>query len=346
MNPHPAPADVAPPSDTRNRPLRDLRLSVTDRCNFRCGYCMPREIFGADHAFLQRAALLRFEELERLAGMFAKLGAGKLRITGGEPLVRKGIVELVARLAAVAGVTDLTMTTNGSLLTANRAAQLAAAGLSRITLSLDALDDAVFRAMNDVDFPVSRVLAAIDAARGAGLSPVKVNAVVIRGVNDHQVLPMAEHFRGSGVIVRFIEYMDVGNTNGWRMEQVFPAAQIAAAIHRKFPIAPLAAAYPGEVARRWRYLDGAGEVGIIASVTQPFCGDCTRARLSAEGKLYTCLFARHGHDLRALLRGGAGDGEILESLRSLWRRRADRYSEIRTGRTTRLPKVEMSYIGG
>jgi GTP 3',8-cyclase len=333
-----------PPLDTLGRPVRDLRISVTDRCNFRCVYCMPKEAFGRDHAFLERSELLTFEEIERAARVFADLGVSKVRLTGGEPLLRRELERLVAMLAAIPGL-DLTLTTNGSLLP-QKAALLASAGLRRLTVSLDALDDDVFRAMNDVDFPVERVLAGIEAAGAAGLTPVKVNMVVKRGLNEDSVLPMARHFRGSGHILRFIEYMDVGHTNGWRLDDVVPAAEIVAAIDAEYPLEPVEPNYPGEVARRYRYHDGAGEIGVIASVTKPFCGACTRARLSAEGRLFTCLFATEGYDLRALLRSGARDEAVTEALSDVWRSRTDRYSEIRSGETADLPKVEMSYIGG
>jgi len=328
--------------DTFGRPLRDLRISVTDRCNFRCVYCMPREVYGRDYRFLERRELLSFEEIARVAGVFADLGVRKIRITGGEPLVRRDLERLIEMLAGLG--LDLTLTTNASLLQ-QKAAALAQAGLSRVTVSLDALDDATFRAMNDADFPVARVLEGIDAAAAAGL-PVKVNCVVKRGVNDGDIVPLADHFRRAGHTLRFIEYMDVGHTNGWRMEEVVPAAEIVRLLDEAFGVEPIEPAYRGEVARRWRYLDGRGEVGVIASVTQPFCGDCTRARLSAEGRLYTCLFAVRGHDVRALVRSGAGDDEVADSLRALWSRRGDRYSELRSEKTVDLPKVEMSYIGG
>jgi cyclic pyranopterin phosphate synthase len=331
-------------TDTLGRPVRDLRISVTDRCNFRCVYCMPKEVFGHDYRFLERRELLTFEELERLARVFVGLGVQKIRLTGGEPLLRRELERLVAMLAAIPGV-DLTLTTNGSLLP-QKAHALADAGLRRVTVSLDSLDDEVFRAMNDVDFPVERVLAGIEAAAAAGLEPVKVNAVVKRGVNEEGVLPLARYFRGTGQIVRFIEYMDVGHTNGWRLDDVVPAAEIVAAIDAELPLEPLPARYPGEVAQRYRYRDGSGEIGVIASVTQPFCGSCTRARLSAEGRLYTCLFATAGHDLRALVRGGASDEDVTEAIAAVWRARGDRYSELRTAETAGLPKVEMSYIGG
>jgi cyclic pyranopterin phosphate synthase len=329
--------------DTLGRPLRDLRISVTDRCNFRCVYCMPKEVFGRDHRFLPRRELLTFEEIERVARVFVSLGVNKLRITGGEPLLRRDLELLVARLAAL-GELDLTLTTNGALL-AQKAEALAAAGLTRVTVSLDSLDDEVFRAMNDVDFPVARVLGAIDAAAAAGL-PVKVNVVVKRGLNEGSILDMARRFRGTGHVVRFIEFMDVGATNGWRLDDVVPAAEIVRAIGTEFPLEPLDRAYRGEVAERYRYLDGEGEIGVIASVTQPFCGNCTRARLSADGKLYTCLFAVRGHDLRAQLRSEAGDDELDAAIRAVWERRTDRYSELRTEDTAALRKVEMSYIGG
>jgi cyclic pyranopterin phosphate synthase len=304
---------------------------------------MPKEVFGRDYRFLPRRELLTFEEIERVSRVFVDLGVHKLRITGGEPLLRRDLEVLVESLATL-GDLDVTLTTNGALLS-QKARALADAGLTRVTVSLDSLDDEVFRAMNDVDFPVARVLAGIDAAADAGL-PVKVNMVVKRGLNEGSVLDMARRFRGTGHIVRFIEYMDVGATNGWRMDDVVPAAEIVAAIGAEFPLEPVEPAYRGEVAERYRYYDGAGEIGVIASVTQPFCGDCTRARLSADGKLYTCLFAVRGHDLRAVLRSGAGDEEIEEAIRAIWTRRTDRYSELRTADTGGLRKVEMSYIGG
>jgi cyclic pyranopterin phosphate synthase len=331
-------------SDRLERPLRDLRISVTDRCNFRCVYCMPKEVFGPDHPFLPREQLLSFEEISRLARISVTHGVKKIRLTGGEPLVRRDIEKLVAMLAGLPDL-DLTMTTNGSLL-AKKAQALKAAGLQRVTVSLDSLDERVFAAMNDVDFPVSRVLQGIEAAATVGLTPLKINMVVKRGVNEESILPMARYFRGTKYILRFIEYMDVGASNGWRLDDVVSAREIIAKIDAHMPVEPLEPNYRGEVANRWRYKDGSGEIGIIASVTQPFCGDCTRARLSAEGKLYTCLFATHGHDLRALLRGGASDAEISHTLASIWRVRADRYSEIRSEETVELPKVEMSYIGG
>ena len=328
--------------DTFGRPLRDLRISVTDRCNFRCVYCMPKEVYGRDHHFLERRELLSFEEITRVARTFVAAGVKKIRITGGEPLVRRDLEKLIAQLSAL-GV-ELTLTTNGSLLP-QKAEALVAAGLNRITVSLDSLDDAVFRSLNDVDFSVQRVLDGIDAASAAGL-PVKVNAVIKRGVNDDQVVPLARFFRDQGHTLRYIEYMDVGHTNGWRLDDVVPAKEIVGLLDEAFGVEPQDPTYRGEVAQRWRYRDGSGEVGVIASVTQPFCGDCTRARLSAEGKLFTCLFAVRGHDLRALIRGGATDEELETALRGVWGGRADRYSDLRSAATTGLDKVEMSYIGG
>ena len=331
--------------DTRGRSLRDLRISVTDRCNFRCVYCMPKDVFGHDYPFLPHADLLTFEEIARLARIFKSHGVEKIRLTGGEPLLRKHLERLVAMLADVGGL-DLTLTTNGALL-ARKARDLKAAGLDRVTVSLDALDDGVFRAMNDVDFPVARVLEGIDVAAAAGLAPIKINMVVKRGMNEHEILPMARHFRGSGHILRFIEYMDVGHTNGWRMDDVVPSAEVIDIISRELPLEPIDANYPGEVAARWRYRDGSGEVGVISSVTQAFCSDCTRARLATDGKLYTCLFATSGVDFRALLRAGkASDDQIGNYVAAIWGQRTDRYSEIRSENTRALPKVEMSYIGG
>ena len=306
---------------------------------------MPKGVFGQDYQFLDRAELLTYEEITRLVRIFVGLGAEKLRLTGGEPLVRRQVPRLVAMLAEIPGIRDLTLTTNGLLLEP-QARDLAAAGLGRVTVSLDSLDDAVFRAMNDVDVGVERVLAGIDAAAEAGLRPIKINAVVQRGVNDHTVVDLARHFRGTGHIVRFIEYMDVGTTNGWQLDHLVPSRDILARIHAEMPIEPIDPQYPGEVARRWRYTDGGGEIGVISSVTESFCGTCTRARLSADGKLYTCLFATHGHDLRARLRAGASDDELTDVITQLWARRDDRYSELRSADTTNLPKVEMSYIGG
>jgi cyclic pyranopterin phosphate synthase len=335
---------VDPVLDTRSRPLRDLRISVTDRCDFRCVYCMPKEVFGRDFQFLRRSELLTFEEIARVVRIGAGLGVRKLRLTGGEPLMRRDLERLVEMLAGIDGIDDIAMTTNGSLLP-RKARVLADAGLRRVTVSLDSLDDAVFGAVNDVDFPVERVLEGIAAAAEAGM-PVKVNMVVKRGLNDGSVLEMAEHFRGTGHILRLIEYMDVGTTNGWQMDDVVPAAELVEAIGAEWPLEPVEPAYPGEVARRYRYADGAGEVGVIASVTQPFCHDCSRARLSAEGRLYTCLFAAAGHDLRRRLRGAGGDEDVEAFLRRIWGRRADRYSELRTAETSGRPKVEMSHIGG
>jgi cyclic pyranopterin phosphate synthase len=331
-------------TDRLGRPLRDLRVSITDRCNFRCVYCMPKEVFGRDYRFLERRELLTFEEIERLARAFVHHGVNKLRITGGEPLIRRDLEHLIELLRGLGDGLDLTLTTNGSLLPA-KAAALKAAGLDRVTVSLDSLDDEVFRAMNDVDFPVAKVLAGIEAAAEAGL-PVKVNMVVKRGANDDSIVAMARRFRGTEHTLRFIEYMDVGHTNGWRLDDVVPAAEIVAAVDAVWPLEPVEPSYRGEVARRWRYADGGGEIGVIASVTQPFCGDCTRARLSPEGRLFTCLFAVRGHDLRALVRGGASDDELISAVAEVWWRRSDRYSELRSSETSGLQKVEMSYIGG
>ena len=335
----------APLVDTHARALRDLRISVTDRCNFRCVYCMPKEVFDANYSFLPHAELLTFEEIVRMARIFRALGTEKIRLTGGEPLLRKGIDRLVAMLReAVPGV-DLTLTTNGSALKA-QARALRAAGLDRVTVSLDSLDEKTFRAMNDADFPVAKVLEGIDAAAAAGLAPIKVNMVVKRGMNDHQVVDVARHFRGSGHIVRFIEFMDVGSTNGWRMDDVIASAEVVRRIGAQFPIAPAEANYRGEVAERWRYVDGQGEIGVISSVTEAFCSTCTRARLSTDGQLYTCLFAQRGYDLKRLVRGAADDAAISRAIAAIWQRRDDRYSEIRTAETARERKVEMSFIGG
>jgi cyclic pyranopterin phosphate synthase len=358
------PLHAAPPTgvltDTRGRALRDLRISVTDRCNFRCNYCMPKEVFDKDYAYLPHSALLSFEEITRLARLFLAHGVRKIRLTGGEPLLRKNLEELVAQLAQLRTVDglapDLTLTTNGSLL-ARKARALKDAGLNRVTVSLDGLDDSVFRRMNDVDFPVADVLAGIEAAHAAGLSHIKVNMVVKRGTNDHEILPMARHFRGSGTTLRFIEYMDVGATNGWRMDEVLPSAELIARLRAELPLVQLDPSSPGETAERWGYADAAGrydpalgEVGVISSVTQAFCHDCNRARLSTEGKLYLCLFATQGYDLRSLLRGGASDAAIAAAIAPIWQQRSDRYSELRSS----LPpdtahgarRVEMSYIGG
>jgi cyclic pyranopterin phosphate synthase len=333
------------PRDTRGRPLHDLRISVTDRCNFRCVYCMPRAVFGPDHAFLPREELLTFDEITRLVRIFARLGVAKVRLTGGEPLVRRELSTLVAALAAISGVNDLTLTTNGVLLP-QHAAALADAGLDRVTISLDADDDETFARMNDARVPVSAVLAGIEAAEAAGLGPIKLNMVVKRGWNEHAILPMARRFRGTGRILRFIEYMDVGHSNGWRLDDVLTADDILATVGAEFPLEPMRPTKPGEVAERYRYVDGGGEIGVIASVSRPFCGACDRARLSADGQLYTCLFATRGHDLRSLVRGGASDDELEAELRDIWEARDDRYSEIRSADTVELPKVEMSYIGG
>ncbi len=330
--------------DRRGRAVKDLRISVTDRCNFRCVYCMPKAVFDADYRFLPRQSLLSFEEIARLARLFAAHGVSKIRLTGGEPLLRRDLEKLVAELAAIPGL-ELTLTTNGVLLP-RKAAALKAAGLARVTVSLDSLDDATFRAMNDMDVPVSDVLAGIAAAEAAGLAPLKVNMVVKRGLNDHEIVPMARHFRGSGHILRFIEFMDVGSSNGWRMDDVIPSAEVIRRIGEHFPLEAIDPNYTGEVAERWRYVDGGGEIGVISSVTQAFCSTCTRARLSTEGSLYTCLFAQQGHDLQSLLRQGRSDAELSAVIRELWRQRDDRYSENRTAETAALRKIEMSYIGG
>jgi GTP 3',8-cyclase len=344
-----APVRGAALHDSRGRPLRDLRISVTDRCNFRCVYCMPREAFGKDHAFLPHHALLSFEEITRVARIAADHGVEKIRLTGGEPLLRKNIEVLIGMLASLrrpdGQPLDLTLTTNGSLL-ARKALALKAAGLRRVTVSLDALDDACFRRMNDADHGVADVLAGIEAAQAAGLAPVKINMVVKRGTNDDQILPLARFFRGSGHILRFIEYMDVGSTNGWRMDEVLPSATVIARIHAEMPLVAVPSSIQGEVAQRWRYADGSGEIGVISSVTQAFCGSCTRARLSTEGKLYTCLFASAGHDLRALLRGDASDERLATMLAGIWQGRTDRYSEIRGAAGSTDERIEMSYIGG
>lgn len=356
---HPSPA-TGLLVDTRGRPLRDLRISVTDRCNFRCNYCMPKEVFDKDYPYLPHSALLSFEEITRLASLFLAHGVRKIRLTGGEPLLRKNIEELIAQLAQLRTVDgkapDLTLTTNGSLL-ARKARSLKQAGLNRVTVSLDGLDDAVFRRMNDVDFPVADVLAGIEAAHAAGLSHIKVNMVVKRGTNDHEILPMARHFRGTGTTLRFIEYMDVGATNGWRMDEVLPSAELIERLRAELPLVPLEPSSPGETAERWGYADASGqhdpalgEVGVISSVTQAFCHDCNRARLSTEGKLYLCLFASQGYDLRSLLRGGASDADIAAAIAPIWQQRTDRYSELRStlpaDNTQGARRVEMSYIGG
>jgi cyclic pyranopterin phosphate synthase len=343
-------------ADRLGRPLRDLRISVTDRCNFRCSYCMPKAVFDRDYRFLPQASLLSFEEITRLARLFVAHGVVKLRLTGGEPLMRRHLEELVRQLAALRGADgtplDITLTTNGSLL-ARKAAALHEAGLRRVTVSLDALDDAVFRRMNDVDFPVADVLNGIDVALAAGLSPLKLNMVVKRGTNDHEIVALARHVRerwGPRVVLRFIEYMDVGSSNGWRMDEVLASSAVRSRLHDVFPLEPLPPTAAGETAERWRYRDGGGEVGFISSVTQAFCRDCNRARLSTEGKLFLCLFAASGHDLRALLRGGCSDEQIAGAIGLIWDRRDDRYSELRAaqqaGPATGQRKIEMHYIGG
>ncbi len=340
-----APLEGRALADTMGRALRDLRISVTDRCNFRCTYCMPREVFDAGYAFLPHEELLTFEEIVRMARVFSALGTQKIRLTGGEPLLRRNIDRLVAMLREALSHVDLTLTTNGSALKAHARA-LRAAGLDRVTVSLDSLDEATFRAMNDADFPVAKVLEGIEAAAHAGLGPIKVNMVVKRGVNDHQVVDMARHFRGTGHVVRYIEFMDVGSTNGWRMDDVVPSAEIVRRISGEFPLAGAEPHYAGEVAERWRYLDGRGEIGVISSVTHAFCSSCTRARLSTDGQLYTCLFAQRGYDLKALLRSGENEEALARAVTGIWQRRADRYSEIRTAETAKSRKVEMSFIGG
>lgn len=335
---------LPPLLDQFGRPVRDLRISITDRCNFRCVYCMPKTVFGRDYPFLQRKELLSFEELARIARLFAARGVKKIRLTGGEPLLRHGVENLLAQLAAIPGL-EVTLTTNGSLLE-KKAAALRAAGLARVTVSLDALDDTIFKRMNDADYPVAKVLAGIEAAAQAGLTPVKVNCVVKHGVNENQILPLARHFRNSGHILRFIEYMDVGSSNGWKLDEVVPSAEVLRLIGDEFPLTAIDANYPGEVAQRWRYKDGAGEIGVISSVTRAFCDSCTRIRLSTEGKLYTCLFASEGHDLRELLRSGADDAALDAAIAGIWQQRTDRYSQIRMAATPALKKIEMSYIGG
>ncbi len=341
-----APLDLSAPGpgDVRGRHMHDLRISVTDRCNFRCAYCMPKTVFGRDYPFLPRAEILTFDEIVRAARIFARLGVRKVRLTGGEPLLRRNIEHLIEMLAEIPEL-ELTLTTNGSLL-AKKAKSLHAAGLHRITVSLDALDDETFRKLNDVDFPVADVLKGIDAAAEAGLTPVKVNMVVKRGTNDHAILPMARHFHGSGHILRFIEYMDVGSSNGWKLDEVVPSAEVVRRIDAEMPLVCDEPNYVGEVAERWHYRDGGGEVGVVSSVTQAFCATCTRVRLSTDGSLYTCLFAQKGHDIRGMLRGGASDEEIIASMVNMWRMRSDNYSERRTANTPDLKKIEMSYIGG
>jgi cyclic pyranopterin phosphate synthase len=340
-------------SDTLGRNLRDLRISVTDRCNFRCNYCMPKEIFDKDYPYLQHADLLTFEEITRVAKTFLAHGVQKIRLTGGEPLLRKNLEQLVSQLSSLRTLEgkplDLTLTTNGSLL-ARKANALKAAGLQRVTVSLDGLDDAVFRSMNDVDFPVADVLEGIEAARAAGLGPIKINMVVKRGTNEQEILPMARRFKGTGMVLRFIEYMDVGATNGWRMHEVMPSSEVVQLIQSELPLVPLQASNPGETAQRWGYADGSGEVGVISSVTQAFCRDCNRARLSTEGQLYLCLFASQGYDLRGLVRGGASDADLVNAIGHIWQQRNDRYSELRSqmpdDQGAPVKRVEMSYIGG
>jgi cyclic pyranopterin phosphate synthase len=339
--------------DRLSRPLHDLRISITDRCNFRCVYCMPKEVFDKDYNYLPHSSLLSFEEITRIAQLFIAHGVEKIRLTGGEPLLRKNIEKLIGMLAGLKTVSgkplDLTLTTNGSLL-AKKAQSLKDAGLQRVTVSLDAMDNAVFQRMNDVDFAVDDVLKGIDVAHQVGLGPIKINMVVKGGMNDHEILPMARYFKNTPYVLRFIEYMDVGASNGWKMDEVVPSTEVLRRIAAELPLQPLDANYTGETATRWRYADGSGEIGLISSVSHAFCQDCTRARLSTEGKLYTCLFATSGHDLRALLRDGRSDAEISTVLSHLWRARGDRYSELRTSQTDGLersgPKVEMSYIGG
>ena len=341
----------SPLIDALGRPLRDLRISVTDRCNFRCSYCMPKQVFDKHYEFLPHKELLSFEEITQLARVFVSLGVHKLRLTGGEPLLRRGIEDLVAMLAELrtpeGAPLDLTLTTNASLL-ARKAAALKAAGLQRLTVSLDGLDDEVFQRMNDVAFPVAEVLAGIEAAKAVGLAPIKVNMVVKRGANEDQILPMARYFKGTGVRLRFIEYMDVGATNGWRMDEVLPSAELLALLRQEFDLRPVPASDPGETAERFAHADGGGEIGLISSVTRAFCHDCNRARLSTEGKLYTCLFAHRGDDLRGLLRAGADDAEIAAAVTAVWQRRTDRYSELRgSGQAPIIErKIEMHYIGG
>jgi len=341
-------------TDTRNRQLRDLRISVTDRCNFRCVYCMPKQIFGRDFMFMERDELLTFEEMTRLARVAVAHGVEKIRLTGGEPLLRRGLEELVGMLAALrtpdGGDVDIALTTNGSAL-AVKAQSLKDAGLKRVTVSLDSLDEATFKALNDVDFPVANVLRGIEVAHEVGLGPIKINMVVKRGQNDQDIVAMARHFKGSPYILRFIEFMDVGSSNGWKMGEVVPSAEVVSAINAELPLEAVAANYAGETSARWRYRDGGGEVGVISSVTQSFCHSCTRVRVSTEGKLFTCLFATDGHDLRALLRGGCSDDELSTVMASIWRQRTDRYSELRSARTSEVratdkKKIEMSYIGG
>jgi len=353
----PIPSHLNSPSmstlDTRGRLLRDLRISVTDRCNFRCTYCMPKEVFNQDYPYLAHDELLSFEEITRLANIFASLGVEKIRLTGGEPLLRKNLEILIGMLAKIqtpqGEPLDLTLTTNGSILR-KKAAALKAAGLKRITVSLDGLDDAVFKKMNDVDFPVEDVLDGINAAQEAGFESIKVNMVVQKGSNEHEIISMAERFKGNGIVLRFIEYMDVGSSNGWNMADVLPSQEVIALIHSVHPLEAISANYAGEVAKRWRYQDGSGEIGVISSVTQAFCSDCSRARISTDGQLYLCLFANKGFDFKSMLRSGKSDLEIANAIMSVWSKRDDRYSEIRGSISEQVkslgPKVEMSYIGG
>ena len=343
------PVAMTSPMDALGRPIRDLRISVTDRCNFRCVYCMPREIFGPGYAFVPRDDLLRLEEIVRIAKVFATCGVKKVRITGGEPMIRRNLEHLIEMIASIDGIDDISMTTNASYLSKNRAVALKDAGLKRITVSLDAVDEETFRTVCDVEFPVSRVLEGIENARQAGFKNIKINAVIKRGLNEHSVLPLARYFHGTGSILRFIEYMDVGSTNNWKLDEVVSARELVAMINQEMPIEPLSPNYPGEVAKRWRYIDSGGEIGFITSVTESFCGDCSRVRLSAIGRIYTCLFATEGYDIRDTLRAGASDEELLEMVRRLWRNREDRYSELRG----QIPvdvfadsRVEMSHIGG
>jgi cyclic pyranopterin phosphate synthase len=337
---------LQPVQDKFARPIRDIRVSITDRCNFRCVYCMPKEFFGSNHAFMHRDELLTFEEIDRSIRAFVANGVKKVRITGGEPMIRRNLPELISLLSEIPGVEDLSMTTNASLLTASTARTLHSAGLQRITISLDAIDNKVFSSINDVKFPVKRVLDGIENAQSAGISPIKVNMVVARGMNEDEILPMVRQFHNSDVILRFIEFMDVGNTNDWQMDKVIPATEILETIRREFPIYPVSPTYRGEVAKRWRYKDGKGEIGIISSVTEPFCGTCNRARLTAEGKIFTCLFATSGFDLRKPIREGADVEQLTTIIQNIWKSRTDRYSELRSQSTVALPKVEMSYVGG
>ncbi len=335
-----------PVLDQFSRPIRDLRVSITDRCNFRCVYCMPKEFFGSNHSFLHRKELLSFEEIEQVARAFVANGVKKIRLTGGEPMIRRNLPELISAISRIPGVQDLSMTTNASLLTLAAARTLREAGLRRITISLDAIDNEIFHSINDVRFPVERVLAGIDNASNAGMSPIKVNMVVARGMNENEILPMVEQFRGTDVILRFIEFMDVGNTNDWQLDKVISAKEILSVIDHEYPLEAISPTYRGEVAKRWRYKDGKGEIGVITSVTQPFCGTCNRARLTAEGKIFTCLFATSGFDLREHIRNGADVEALTILIRKIWSNRSDRYSELRSKISTDTRKVEMSYVGG